>query len=112
VEQHSRQLLTDVALAGPCKADIKSLCKDVSPGNDRVLLCLVKRIKQAQQGNVAGEEGSRGQSLPHKPLHTSTHACRSGTGAVARLYCPPFYLPLLLDAVVPSKLQRSTFRVP
>lgn len=40
--------------AGACKADVKALCKDVSPGDDRLLLCLVKRMKQAQQGNIAG----------------------------------------------------------
>jgi hypothetical protein len=48
-------LATDVpAAAGACKADVKALCKDVSPGDDRLLLCLVKRMKQAQQGNIAG----------------------------------------------------------
>lgn len=40
--------------AGACKADVKALCKDVSPGDDRLLLCLVKRMKQTQQGNIAG----------------------------------------------------------
>lgn len=44
----------DVKPDGPCKADIKAVCKDVSPGDDRILLCLIKRIKQTQQGNTAG----------------------------------------------------------
>lgn len=48
----------DVKPDGACKADVKALCKDVSPGDDRLLLCLVKRIKQAQQGNVAGRSVS------------------------------------------------------
>lgn len=50
-----KQLLTGSgSAAGACKADIKALCKDVSPGDDRLLWCLVKRMKQAQQGNIAG----------------------------------------------------------
>lgn len=48
----------DVQPEGACKADVKALCKDVSPGDDRLLLCLVKRMKQAQQGNIAGRRVS------------------------------------------------------
>jgi len=48
---------------GPCKADIKAVCKDVSPGDDRILLCLIKRIKQTQQGNTAGKWSSLGGLL-------------------------------------------------
>jgi hypothetical protein len=40
--------------AGACRADVRALCKDVSPGGDRLLHCLTRRIKQAQQGNIAG----------------------------------------------------------
>ncbi|KAF6266246.1 hypothetical protein COO60DRAFT_1470052 [Scenedesmus sp. NREL 46B-D3] len=44
----------DVALDGACKADAAAFCKDVTPGEGRVAMCLTRRIKQAQQGNVAG----------------------------------------------------------
>lgn len=47
-------VLTHANCTGPCKADAKAFCKDVSPGDGRLAMCLTKRIKQAQQGNIAG----------------------------------------------------------
>lgn len=48
------RMLTAPGHAGPCQADIKNFCKDVSPGDGRVVTCLIKRILQAKQGNIAG----------------------------------------------------------
>lgn len=46
--------LTHGGDAGPCQADLKTFCKDVSPGDGRILTCLIKRLLQAKQGNIAG----------------------------------------------------------
>eukprot|EP00879_Flechtneria_rotunda_P000602 GHRR01000712.1.p1 GENE.GHRR01000712.1~~GHRR01000712.1.p1 ORF type:complete len:883 (+),score=207.41 GHRR01000712.1:2504-5152(+) len=48
----------DVKPDGPCKADIKAFCKDASPGDGRLVTCLIKRIQQAKQGNIAGRKVS------------------------------------------------------
>lgn len=46
--------LTHGGDAGPCKADVKTFCNDVSPGDGRIVTCLIKRLLQAKQGNIAG----------------------------------------------------------
>jgi hypothetical protein len=47
-----------MVLPGPCKADIKAFCKDVTAGDARLVSCLSKRLKADKQGNTAGVQCS------------------------------------------------------
>lgn len=89
-----------VGAAGACKADIKALCKDVSPGDDRVLLCLVKRIKQAVQGNTAGGPCPAPLCLMHAPSLCSLFEYSITQDSICcqcwRVMCMSLHLALLL----------------
>ncbi|KAI8475756.1 MAG: hypothetical protein J3K34DRAFT_453290 [Monoraphidium minutum] len=44
----------DVLPSGPCKADVKAFCKDITVGESRVAMCLSKRQAAEKKGNVVG----------------------------------------------------------
>uniref|UniRef100_A0A7R9V0N1 Golgi apparatus protein 1 n=1 Tax=Chlamydomonas euryale TaxID=1486919 RepID=A0A7R9V0N1_9CHLO len=46
----------DLPPAGPCKADIKAFCSDVTPGEGRLSECLVERQREMRDGNTPGRK--------------------------------------------------------
>lgn len=51
----------DLALQGPCEADLERFCKEVEPGEGRLASCITHQLEEEEEGDDDGEAARQGR---------------------------------------------------